>query len=382
MLNNSSCELPFNEQQFINVAIAKAVVSSTSILVCSTTLAFILLLKQWKVFSQKLIIYLFISAILQSIGYLLNKIDFQGQTSESYSRFCMFSGFLTQITTWMFQGSIFVITIYLFFLIVINYDTAKFEVVYVIGIFVLPLVINWVPFINQAYHRAGLWCWIRSFDDTNCEKNVFGEFLEFFLYLAPIYLVLTIGSVLYLIIFVHIFVKIKKSAYTNDHAKRVQLKLLRSELFSLVAYPVTFFVLNIPIIANRIQGVQKPTEPSLFLWYLASIFGPLQGIVTAITFIIGTKWWQNFSFAKLKASLVKEKTIENYDFDNAAISDSLGTTMQHFRSSYSNYNREESERRLEDTDERRLEDTEPELITPLASDTSYSSWSMHENERV
>jgi len=337
-MNKSNCSLPFTEASFINAAIVKATVSAASIILCSITLFFLILFKQWKVFSQKLIIYLFIAVALQSSAFLLNKIDFDVSKtkSSSFVGFCMFSGFWTQITTWMFQGAIFVITIYLFLLVVINYNTAKYEFVYVLSIFVLPLAVNWIPFIKQSYHRSGLWCWIRSFNDETCQKNTFGEYLEYFLYFLPIYIVLIVGLTLYVIMFIYIFVKLKRSFYTDDRNKRQQLKLMRQELLSLVAYPALFFVLNIPIIVNRIHGSLKPTEPSIALWYLSSIAGPLQGIVSVLTFTLATKWWKNVSKAKFKASFLRVKKAEDYTFDDTALSDSLETTTRYYYSKYQN----------------------------------------------
>ena len=319
--------------------------SLASIILCSTTLFFLVLFKQFKVFSQKIVIYLFVAAILQSTAFLLNKLDFDTTktNTNSYVAFCMFSGFLTQITTWMFQGAVLAITVYLFVLIVINYDTSKYELVYVLGIFALPLVVNWIPFINGTYHRAGLWCWIRSFNDETCKSIRFGEVLEYVLYFLPIYLVIVVGFILYVIMFIDIFTKLRKSRYTNDIAKQQRLKLMRTELISLAAYPVIFFFLNIPIITNRIHGSVNPTKPSLFLWYLASIAGPLQGIVTVITFTTATKWWKNLSTMKLKAPFVRSKNAESYTIDDTAISDSLETTVRHYRAKYSRYKGEDRE---------------------------------------
>ena len=361
-MNESNCSFPFTEAAYINVAIVKAAVSAASIILCSTVLFFLILFKQWKVFSQKLVIYLFTAVILQSFAFLINKIDFDASKAESsfFVGFCKFSGFLTQITTWMFQGAIFVISIYLFLLVVVNYNTAKYEVLYVLCIFALPLVVNWIPFIRQSYNRAGLWCWIRSFNYETCQKNTFGEFLEYFLYFIPIYLVLTIGLVLYIIMFTYIFVKLKKSTYTNDRNKRQQLQLVRQELLSLAAYPALFFVLNILIIANRIHGSFKPREPSLVLWYLASLAGPLQGIVSVLTFTLATKWWKNLSKAKFKASFMRDNKAEEYNFEGTVISDSLETTTMHFHSKYKKVSAKDTLK------------TEGDLITPV---TSISSWS-------
>ncbi len=60
------------------------------------------------------------------------------------------------------------ITIYLFLLIVANYNSEKYKVVYFLGIFLSPLLITGIPFVKDAYSRAGVWCWIVSVDKYTC----------------------------------------------------------------------------------------------------------------------------------------------------------------------------------------------------------------------
>ena len=315
------CFATFATPEFVNVAIVRGVLSSVSLLMCSGALLLIAVLKRWRVFSQKLIIYLLTSAALASIGGIIS-VDFGHRVSPALHGFCMFSAFTQQVTTWMLQNAIFAVTIYLFVLIVLDYNTDKYKWVYVFGIFIIPLLVNWIPFLQSAYGRSGVWCWIRNIDEETCDDFRFGRYLQFFLFYAPIYLLLFIGSILYVIIFIDISRKQRKPDWVTGQEMQIRLKTMKSELLSLAAYPVIFAVLNLPLIINRVYFLRHPEQPILALWYFSALFGPLEGIFTAIAFTVGTKTWQNFSCRKFWAAFKKDRLIERYPLETDVASDS------------------------------------------------------------
>ena len=105
-------------------------------------------LKKWQTFGQKLILYLMISTTLLSLGIVL-RVAFSGDVVNTTIRgFCAFAGFAGQVTAWMVINTTTAITIYIFLGIVCNKLTEKYEILYILFIFVLPLVFNWIPFIN------------------------------------------------------------------------------------------------------------------------------------------------------------------------------------------------------------------------------------------
>jgi len=318
--NITDCFPIFSTPNYINVIIVRGVASAVSMAMCAGALLLIAILKRWTVFSQKLIIYLLTSALLSSAAHLIN-IDFNHGSSKTLDSFCVFSALVWQLTNWMLQNAIFAVTIYLFFLIVFDFNTDKYKWAYILGIFFSPFLINWIPLLYASYGRSGAWCWIRSRDEESCEDFPFGQYLQFFLYYAPAYLLLIVGIILYIIILVNISRKQKKLAWINGPEVRARYKKMKSELLSLWAYPVVFAILNIPPFVNRGAFQINQDEPILSLWYLAAIFGPLYGGVVAIVFSVGTKAWQNISRARLWA-LFQKDTIDEYPLANSAMSDS------------------------------------------------------------
>ena len=48
----------------------------------------------------------------------------------------------------------------------------KLEVVFLVLVFGLPLLFDWVPFTTNSYGATGLWCWIRSIEHhTHCRTS-------------------------------------------------------------------------------------------------------------------------------------------------------------------------------------------------------------------
>lgn len=244
---------------------------------------------------------------------------------------------MTQLTAWMFMNAIFSITIYLFFLVVFEKNTEKFEWIYTVFILVLPFLVNWIPFIKLGYQKAGVWCWIRSRDSATCEVFYFGLYLQFILLYVPLYLSLTTESILYIVILVNIKKKLRLLTSIRDHESRKKLSKMKNELLSLVAYPVIFFLLNVPLLSNRIYTSINPTQPILFLWYLSGLSVPLQGLFTAVAFTVGTKMWRNLTWAKLKASVKENEKAQEYPLKTNVASDSVLVTNCRHDSNYTTY---------------------------------------------
>ena len=112
---------------------------------------------------------------------------------------------MAQNTAWMPINSILSITVYLFLAVVWNRYTDRYEVGYIVYIFVIPLIFNWIPLINETYGRAGAWCWIKSLDIDTCEIIKFGRDLQLILYYAPLFLFLLTQLLLYLIILCQLY---------------------------------------------------------------------------------------------------------------------------------------------------------------------------------
>jgi len=308
-----NCTVAFHTPSFEKVGVVRAAVSALSLLMCCGAIVISLLLKRWKVFNQRLVLYLLIAGVLISLSTLIG-VEFSHDNSASLDNLCRFSGYLTQTSALIFLNAVFAITIYLFLLVVADYNSDKYRRLYFLAIFLPPLLITWVPFTQDAYGKTGVWCWIKSVNQSTCEDIVFGQYMEYFLYYVPIYLLLLIMIFLYLIMVLDIIRRQRKNVWLNNEETKQKLKMMKSELLSLAAYPLIYAILNIPPIINRIYSSRNPEDPSLVLWYLSGLFGPLHGIFTVIVFSVATKMW-HFSCFRIAASWKRPKSmVRNYPF--------------------------------------------------------------------
>lgn len=217
------------------------------------------------------------------------------------------------------------ITIYIFLRVVFRINTEKFERGYILYTFLVPLTFNWIPFIQSSYGKAGVWCWIRGYNLDTCQVHHFGQWLQLFLYYLPFYMLIFILLVMYGVIGVTILRTRKKQLKRSHNPDELKvMKKMLHEVGSLIAYPLIFFILNVPLLINRIYTILHPTQPSLALWYLASMALPLKGALTGIVFTLTTLTRNKFIWADLWTR-ARGRSIEasEYPMNPDEVSDSI-----------------------------------------------------------
>jgi hypothetical protein len=266
----------------LNVAVTGAAVAGVSLLACLFALFIIILFKKWQLFGQRLIAYLIISATLLSVALVMRIVDFDEDFTPADVRFCAFSGFAIQITIWNLVDSMVAITVYLFLGVVCDRVTDKYEWLYVLFIFVVPLVFGWIPFIHNTYGQAGVWCWIELVDYTTCERLLFGHVLQLAMFYVPLFIILPSINLMYLII----LCKLSRNRKHKSIARGQSDKILKLETARLLAYPLIFFLLTLPTLAVRIQDWIDPEHRVLALMYLSVVTANLEGTAISLAFLL------------------------------------------------------------------------------------------------
>ena len=281
----SKCSV-FATTEYAIVAGVSAASASVSFIACLGVITLIILFKKYLFFTQRLILYLTIAALLDSVGYMLHRVDYTHE-NEATRGFCVFIGFFEQNTSWAELIAICCITVSLFVKATRHKDIEKLEKVYIFMIFIFPLLFNWVPFIQQAYGKAGAWCWIRSTteDGDKCTTFTFGVYLRFILWYIPLYALLIILIVLCIVIIGKVSRdKLRYEGKYDPEAKRLQ-EQRQKEVQAVLWYPLSFFLIKLVALINRIHGAVADS-PSLPLWYLHAIILPLQGGFIALAFTL------------------------------------------------------------------------------------------------
>ena len=322
---NASCS-PFDANIFTTAAIVSAVGGFISLLASSFIIFIIILFKKWRFFSQRLVFYLAITAAIYSLSAILLRADYENQRGPSYSKFCIFSGYLEQISSWMVLDAIICITVSLLLKSFSRFQPERCEVLFILLIFFLPFSFNWIPFIKQAYGKSGAWCWIRSMDNDTCEHFVFGQILQLLLWYLPLYILIFVLLVFYVLVVAKVHRIRKRWTGKYDPVTEHQHKEVMKELVSLLAYPLIYFLINIPPLINRIHGAVQPHNPQPVLWFLSSIFFSLQGGIIALAFSLDPQTRRRLTVSHFRAAMSgwwgKEK-IEEYPINRVTLTESF-----------------------------------------------------------
>lgn len=312
---NASCS-PYDSRSYAVVAAVSAGLAFLSTLLILGVIGIIVLFKKWHYFGQRLILYVCISAVLLNLGIILHRVDYNNQTSAFYTRFCEFGGYVDQTSNWMLLIAISAIIAHSS-LILVDKNTEKYEPVYVIAIFVLPLFVTWIPFIKDSYGRAGAWCWIRSEDRGTCDAFEFGSWLQFSTWFIPLYTIMVVLMILYAIILLKLYQMNKNR--TKNQADQVRTK----DLLPLIAYPLIYFLLNVFPFINRTYNFNSE-QPNLVLWYLAALANPSTGAWIALAFTLDPRTRKRLTYAQLQAAVRDlcggEKPMKEYGTEDKEIS--------------------------------------------------------------
>ena len=267
----------------------------------STLLCFIALLitcyyRLYKRFAHRLVIYQLFSAIIFSLvcSAQLSFLNYDyNDSSMMMKALCGTVGFLLSVTLGTKFLITFWLTFYLFMFAVFSKDLRRLELLYVITSIGIPLLFDWIPFVNGLYGVAGAWCWIKNWKG-NCpeDKMLLGTIEQYAFLYVP-------GGVLFLIDLILIIVTIGVLLYRSychpvketaeydpllERQAKGQKKAFK-EILPLMLYPIIFMILFLPSLIQRIYGAIVP-ETEYFLFVLHAATGSSWGIFVGVIVMI------------------------------------------------------------------------------------------------
>jgi len=170
--NETSCYEALDSIQYKIAAALRASVGLFSFFCCLGVVLVLVLYKKYKFFTQRLVLYLTIAALVHSISYTLARVNYYTPRPIE-DPYCYFGGLLNHYTAAVELLNIWCITFNLFVNTIFNKRTEKLEVIYFLISYFLPVTWFWLPLWKGAYGTAGPWCGIRTVD-ANCNPFPFG----------------------------------------------------------------------------------------------------------------------------------------------------------------------------------------------------------------
>ena len=330
-VNRTVCS-PYDTHPYVIVAAVSSGSAMVSALCCIFVIGLILLFKKHIFFTQRLIIYHCLAALVRAIALILrlHRLGYQND-STSLKVLCSISGFMDQLSLWYLVVDFSVITFTLLMTAVFRKNVARLEGLFIVLIFVLPLTFNWIPFINDSYGRFGAWCWIRNLNYDDCSEHRLGTILQNVLWKVPTYIFLAIIIPTYSTVVVFLAgqkcckrhnLDINEVTLQEDTLRRT----LNEEVWPLLFFPIGALLLNLLPLANEIYETAHIDQPLYQLWLASAILSPLQGGYIALVYTLDRGTIRRLSYRNLVATICRRKDlIQEYPAEACGLSESVAS---------------------------------------------------------
>ncbi|XP_055007774.1 cyclic AMP receptor 1 [Boleophthalmus pectinirostris] len=155
--NNESRCVFFNDDsedhRCIVILTVKRATGTFSLLGCLWMLFVIWLLRRYNSVAQKMILSLTIAAIFDSVAYVMGDTHLEGSL-------CDFQAWWLTYFDWSALAWVCLITLNLYLNLVCEISTTRFEILYHLTAWGVPLAMASLPLMKGFYGPAGAWCWI------------------------------------------------------------------------------------------------------------------------------------------------------------------------------------------------------------------------------
>ncbi len=293
--SSDSCYM-FSATEIQDITTARIVVSSAAVAMCLVGIIVILALRQYRTFVHRLAIYLMVAALLQgtSTGLEVVPVHHNGTVVEVRHGFhdaCVAIGFAGQVTEWQIVMVFSWIIVYLILLAIFKYraNSKRHEIAGLVVSLLVPLTINWLPFIHNMYGLAGPWCWIRT-TNKDCRDHIkAGVIYQFTLLYGPQILLILVSFVSFLAIVITVCRQVVKQSRDGTYSQHSPYHQALKESLPLLVYAIIYYIITAVMVINRIYYAITTAHgkpPYYPLWFAHAIAQPLRILFIALAFLL------------------------------------------------------------------------------------------------
>ena len=299
--------------------ITNGTTSSISLLCCIFVIALMIIYKKYVFTIQRLILYLTVSILLNSMSHIFESASYTLAQADSY---CMALGFLQEYSAYCMLLFVSCFLLEIGVRVICLRETGAIEWLYIPAIFVTPLLVTWIPFLTGNYGRMGLSCRIVTINSTTCEQDIKGLILYFVLWGIPMYLTFIVDGLAYVYILWKLWRSKKRYTAVLELDRELMYQKTVSEIHYLKWYPPIYILINlIPVAAYTVYYV-KPDGPGLALIIIAMIIRRMQGAFLLIAVTMDPKTRKRLKWSHIKAAFIenvlcKYSNIEEYPIISA-----------------------------------------------------------------
>eukprot|EP00731_Ephydatia_muelleri_P001363 Em0001g1363a len=251
---NSSGESIFKHAVF-------AVTNGISALVCLLVAILVLCLKLYKKLVYRLALYQVLSGLaLAVVGAMQVVFVNYDRSPKIYGHVCNIMGLSVVYTEWMKLLFTMWVTFHLFCFAVLHKNLKKLEVLYVVTSLLVPALIAIVPLVTHAYGLSS------DGDVCNIYANTSVAFIErLALWDGPAMLMLIAASTAMFVMVIKLASQVRQRSQYESITDGDQYKKALKQLLPLAAFPLLFFIFEIPVLVYHVYTTQHsvPNEGML-----------------------------------------------------------------------------------------------------------------------
>lgn len=232
-------------------------------LTCLLAVILVVAKKLYQLFAYRLALYHVITGLLSGMACVLEAASllyYDRPDSDDPPSACIAIAFTIQYFVWVKLCFTFWVTFHLFFYAVCYKNLKKLELLYVLTSLLIPTIVSVIPLVTGSYGLAGSWCWIRTCTGTPAEKYA-GLVEQFALWYAPsialLFLDCIVVAVMVAVLSYRTFVERKGRKEALLVMKRPLQESALRQLLPLLVYPVTWCLLSIPPLVDRVLGAMS-----------------------------------------------------------------------------------------------------------------------------
>ena len=271
IMNDSYCFFwPDQPSRCRNILILQYLFSIISFVFLFCVIGIIIMSKLYKMFVQRLILIMCFCSLVNTAMFFIN-------VDKANVAVCRIQGFFNQFMSWTELLWVCVITGNIFSTIH-GYQMKHHEKKIHLIVWLTSLFWSVIPLFGMNYGPAGSWCWVKR-ENTS---------MRFGVWYIPMIIIVFVMLVLCVYLICCPSSSDKEYVHANSvFAQQQRQSLRQSEVRPLVAYPIIYLLLNMPMLIYRIDDAIHPKlVPDYTLLILSVIATPLVGTFNAIAFCL------------------------------------------------------------------------------------------------
>ena len=272
-----------------NVSSYYTVIGATngiSVLVCLLAVVLVFALKLYKKLVYRLALYQVLSSLSLAAGAILQiTLVNHNRNPNVYDRVCTAVAWLTVFTEWMKLLFTIWVTFHLFCFAVLHKNLKKMEVLYAMSSLLVPAVVASVPLATNSYApspESTYVCYIYA-------KNEVAFLESLVLWDGPALIVLLVASAAMVVMVIKLACRVRSRSQYEPITDGDQFWLALKHLLPLAAFPILFFVFDIPLVMFHIyvaQGFKLNSSLDISRFVFFSLWSMTSGATLIIHILI------------------------------------------------------------------------------------------------